>query len=151
MNEAIYFRVNKANVVSETFEDEVILVNLENGNYYSLNNSGILIWNFIENTISVNEIITMLSNKYADSSVPIEASVRQLISDLLHENLIEPAPSEECRPAAEDDIAVMESPGSAFEVPILNRYTDMQNLLLMDPIHDVDETGWPKAKQEING
>jgi hypothetical protein len=22
-------------------------------------------------------------------------------------------------------------------------YTDMEELLLLDPIHDVDETGWP--------
>jgi hypothetical protein len=27
-------------------------------------------------------------------------------------------------------------------------YEDMQDLLLLDPIHDVDETGWPARKQD---
>ena len=26
---------------------------------------------------------------------------------------------------------------------MFERFTDMQDLLLLDPIHDVDETGWP--------
>ena len=30
-----------------------------------------------------------------------------------------------------------------FDVPVLIAYTDMQDLLLADPIHDYDETGWP--------
>jgi hypothetical protein len=29
---------------------------------------------------------------------------------------------------------------------VLERYTDMQELLLLDPIHDVDESGWPHRK-----
>ncbi len=33
----------------------------------------------------------------------------------------------------------------AFAPPRLQRYTDMQDLLLLDPIHDVDEVGWPVA------
>ena len=32
---------------------------------------------------------------------------------------------------------------SAFETPVLEKYTDMAELLLLDPIHDVDATGWP--------
>ena len=30
-----------------------------------------------------------------------------------------------------------------FERPKLGKYTDMQDLLLADPIHEVDEQGWP--------
>lgn len=35
-----------------------------------------------------------------------------------------------------------------FEEPIFHKYTDMEDLLLLDPIHDVDETGWPKPHQD---
>jgi hypothetical protein len=34
-------------------------------------------------------------------------------------------------------------PKTPFQVPEFAKYNDMQNLLLADPIHDVDETGWP--------
>ncbi len=34
-----------------------------------------------------------------------------------------------------------------FNPPLLEKYTDMQDLLLIDPIHEVnDEHGWPKMK-----
>jgi len=34
-----------------------------------------------------------------------------------------------------------------FSAPRLDKYTDMQQLLLIDPIHEVsDEQGWPKVK-----
>jgi len=35
---------------------------------------------------------------------------------------------------------------TVFNVPVLNKYTDMQDLLLLDPIHEVDATGWPSTK-----
>ena len=34
--------------------------------------------------------------------------------------------------------------------PVLNKYSDMQDLLLLDPIHDVDEeAGWPTNKPNL--
>ena len=30
----------------------------------------------------------------------------------------------------------------------LTRYSDLEDLLKLDPIHDVDEAGWPVAKSE---
>ena len=33
-----------------------------------------------------------------------------------------------------------------YSTPSLNRYDDMQDLLLVDPIHGTDEAGWPFTK-----
>jgi hypothetical protein len=30
-----------------------------------------------------------------------------------------------------------------YQEPKLGKYTDMQELLLLDPVHEVDEAGWP--------
>jgi hypothetical protein len=35
-----------------------------------------------------------------------------------------------------------------YEAPALHKYNDMQDLLLLDPVHDVDETGWPNISPE---
>ena len=32
-----------------------------------------------------------------------------------------------------------------FESPNLQKYTDMQAMLWLDPIYEVDETGWPNT------
>ena len=37
---------------------------------------------------------------------------------------------------------------SPFVTPTLSRYTEMQDLLLLDPIHDVDDSGWPRRAPE---
>lgn len=36
---------------------------------------------------------------------------------------------------------------AAYFAPKLDIYTDMQELLLLDPVHDVDETGWPAQRK----
>jgi hypothetical protein len=33
-----------------------------------------------------------------------------------------------------------------FTRPVLTKFTDMQDLLLLDPIHDVNSSGWPAKK-----
>ncbi len=37
----------------------------------------------------------------------------------------------------------------SFCLPIIEKYTDLEELLLLDPIHEVDESGWPKQKSEV--
>jgi hypothetical protein len=36
----------------------------------------------------------------------------------------------------------------SWSSPVLSIYDDMQDLLLLDPIHDVDESGWPAIKPD---
>ena len=52
--------------------------------------------------------------------------------------------------AGEDAAAVSPMPAhqarGAYRTPVLSIYTDMQDLLLLDPIHDVDQAGWPTRK-----
>ena len=36
--------------------------------------------------------------------------------------------------------------GQVFSPPVVEKYTDMQDLVLLDPVHEVDERGWPHAK-----
>ena len=36
-----------------------------------------------------------------------------------------------------------------FDEPVLHKYEDMKDMLLLDPIHDVDdEAGWPQPKSD---
>ena len=40
------------------------------------------------------------------------------------------------------------APPRLVREPRLDKYTDMQELLLLDPIHEVDERGWPNSLGE---
>jgi hypothetical protein len=32
---------------------------------------------------------------------------------------------------------------SRYQAPILEKFTDLATMLLLDPVHDVNEEGWP--------
>jgi hypothetical protein len=75
------------NVLSQRSDDEIILFNLEHGNYYSLSEVGIRIWELCDGSRRVSDIAAIISNEY---EVPIDvaqADVLELLSDLAEENL----------------------------------------------------------------
>jgi hypothetical protein len=48
----------------------------------------------------------------------------------------------------EEDVVVDRTGEVPFEPPILERFDDMQELLLLDPVHEVsDEEGWPARSE----
>lgn len=145
------FKVN-SDVVFESFEDETVLINLENGNYYSVNGVGSDIWSLLREGFELKKIIQEIKSKYHSSQNEIEDSVRQFISDLCKEGLIVPFEENSQKQKSQNKKINSESPLKAedlpFDSPKLNKYTDMQELLLLDPIHDVDETGWPTKKND---
>jgi len=129
----------------EVFDDEVIIINMESGNYFSLNNTGAYVWTLIEAGCAVNDIVGRICDQFegADASAA-STSVNELLAQLLKEQLIQPGTG----PAPAPSPVASPTPKAPFEKPTLAVYTDMQELLLLDPIHDVDETGWPQRQDE---
>ena len=133
------YRVNTPSIVSETIDGEVIIINLDAGNYYSLNNAvGVRVWTGIENGQSNDAIISALTRQYSAEPDTIQAAVTRFIADLQSENLIVPSSDANTGVTLPGD-----APAGEFEMPTLQKFSDMQDLLLLDPIHEVDETGWP--------
>jgi len=146
-----HFKINTSQVTHETLEGEVIIIHLKSGTYYSLQNVGASIWNLIESGTNVGEIIEQITHQFDGNRSEIENAVKRLISELREGNLIEPATSEDLAHKSVPEIATevhstTEKP--RFETPVLEKYEDMQDLLLLDPIHEVDETGWPHRQEQ---
>jgi hypothetical protein len=127
-------------VVRECFEDEVVIINLENGNYYSLNGTGAQIWKELESSGIAEAVAAALVARYEAPETTIRHAVESFIRQLEEQGLIIGAES-----VAADARAVQPPVESRamFELPVLSVFSDMQDLLLLDPIHDVDESGWP--------
>jgi len=144
-----HFKINSPKVVHDTIDNEVVIVEFDSGNYYSLDKAGADIWNLINSGASVNEIIEELTKLYKGNREEIEIGVQQLTDELQKEKLIVSERSDTLesnqRPVIQQkDRLKTEKPG--FKTPNLHKYTDMQELLLLDPIHEVDEKGWPSVK-----
>jgi len=145
------FQINRPTVVFETIDKEVIIIEFDSGNYYSLDKAGADIWNFIDKGESPDDIIEKLIRLYKGNRQDMEIAVHQLIDELEKENLIvtkKIGNSGNSSNISEQFETDLETPLPVFEVPTLQKYSDMQELLLLDPIHEVDEKGWPVDKQE---
>ncbi|MBX7174813.1 MAG: PqqD family protein [Pyrinomonadaceae bacterium] len=135
------YRINTPHIVSEVFADEeAAIINLKTGNYYSLNKTATEIWSLIEKGFSFDEIMLFFQNNFKlDDSFQIN-EIKQFIENLIDEGLIsafdEPALTQT---QSEDSPRLNQK---EYEPPFIECYPDMQELLLLDPIHEVEETNW---------
>jgi hypothetical protein len=149
MEKSVYFRINSPKVIHETIDGETVIVNLDSGNYYSIDDIGADIWDSIGKGIPVDHIISDIYCRYTGEREEINLTIRQFIDGLLKEALISPLESGNAETGAVHETSVKSSPTDGlphFKTPNLQKYSDMQDLLLLDPIHDVDDTGWPNVK-----
>ena len=146
MTQPEFYRINTPSVVHETIEGEVVAVNLEEGTYYSLRGTGADVWSLL-GRISVADIVTEMAQRYSADKSQIEQGVRKVLAAMVHQGLIVQGPEPE---SLEPLPAASPHGQQPFDVPSLEIYTDMQDLLLLDPIHDVDETGWPSMAEPVD-
>jgi len=143
MAEEATFRVNSPGVAWEDFQDEVIIVNLESGAYFSTREVGAEIWRRVADGMPLAALESALAASYDVDAVVLSEALTGFVATLREEGLLVPAPT-----AASSTGHPAPAPATklAFVAPKLDAYSDMQDLLLLDPIHEVDESGWPNPK-----
>jgi hypothetical protein len=136
-------------VVSEEIDGEVIIVNLRNGNYYSLSQSATVVWAGIREHATLEGLQERLQQRYTGEAGSMGRDLAELIQALETEQLITRRSASEGPPASDGPSANGGAPGEreAYRPPAFERFTDMGDLLLLDPVHETeDERGWPHAK-----
>jgi len=136
-------RVNSPNVIFETIEGEVILIDLKSGTYYSLRDSGAVIWQAIVQGASDDEIVDVLAASYDAEADSLRAGVRDFLEELEREGLVRPDQGEIGTAGESLDIGPAGDAQAPYEPPRLEKHTDMQDLILIDPVHEVGAEGWP--------
>lgn len=135
------FRIQAPRVVHETIDDETIVIDFDDGTYYSLRTTANFIWQLLESA-SAEQIIQAVCQTYTGDPEQIESSVQAFLSQLVQAQLIVETAGGTPQPVS----AIIDGAPLPFTPPILEEYTDMQDLLLLDPIHEVDAQGWPARK-----
>jgi hypothetical protein len=128
-----HFRVNSDDIVSEAIEGEVIAIDLARGSYYSLRGSAVIAWSRLQSGCSAGDLATSFTG--ADPEL-VEREMLELLDRLAAERLVVSVDASGPAAAAAGDPA-------PYETPQLEKYDDMQDYFLLDPIHEVGATGWP--------
>jgi len=140
------FCLNEPQVGGEILEGEVIVIDFVSGAYYSLTGAGAVAYVALVAGGTERAATNEITRRYDAAPDRVVADVRGLLDDMLADGLLR----EHAQPGL-DDVAneVAEALGKPpevlgdYETPTLARYTDMQQLLLLDPVHEVGDGGWP--------
>lgn len=128
-------------IVSENFDNEAILVNMSRGHYYRLCDSSFDIWQGLESGLSPETLRSHLASTYKVDAAVIDQSLGHFLKQLELEGLIL-----EGTPTGSSPLPTPLNRQS-FTPPTLEIYTDLADLLTLDPIHDVSPVqGWPIKK-----
>ncbi len=101
----------------------------------------------IDQGYSVGEIVEHIVQRYDGSLVRIIDDINALVATLQAEELIVPM-SDAGAPPRVNSLATTPAAKTPYSAPLFERFDDMQELLLLDPIHEVGEEGWPHAKTD---
>jgi hypothetical protein len=80
---------SEENVLSSTVEEEVVLLNLKQGAYYTLDLIGAEIWRMLDKPTTAGAIIALILEEYDAPREQVEADVFALLNDLHDEGLIQ--------------------------------------------------------------
>ncbi|EJN07663.1 hypothetical protein PMI42_07678 [Bradyrhizobium sp. YR681] len=128
-------------LISQQFDSEVVLANYQNGVYYNLEGSAAQIWLGLKVNRTVEEIGSAIAAATGGDVPFITQQVHAFVDGMLAEGLIAEGAAD-----ARDEAAIANwAPvlTGAFVAPEFQRFDNLRELLLMDPVHDAGEEGWP--------
>jgi glycosyltransferase involved in cell wall biosynthesis len=123
----------------ECVGDEVVVIDLERGIYYGMVGTAADVWTSFEQPATIGGVARALADRYGAPLDDVRADVASFTSRLEAEGLLVRAATV-AGPRPPDTAA---PPRRSWEAPVLEAYEDMAHLVLRDPVHQVDEAGWP--------
>lgn len=127
-------------VTHERLDDEVIAINLDTGIYYALVGPAADVWSSFDPPASVVNVAETLARRYRVEAERMTADVEAFARRLEDAGLL--VADADDRRAPPSPLPPL-PPGAEWMIPELEEYRDMADLVLLDPIHQVDESGWP--------
>jgi hypothetical protein len=129
MNMTTLYHINDAEIIHEIIDGEVMLLNLTNGNYFSLDNMGVIIWEMISQNCPVEVLIEAIKGFDSANKESMETAIRQVVAQMIDEGLIIPFEDD----ASLNGMDILKSVDSRlrdgsiqFIVPVLHMYKDIQ-------------------------
>jgi hypothetical protein len=127
-------KIKEPKVSHQCIDGEVVVINLENGSYYSLLDLPARLWELIAAGWSRAELLALVAETYPHDATA--DATNAFLDELVREGLVL---EESVDAKTTADVTLP----AAFAAPCLETFTDLQELLMLDPIHEVDAAGWP--------
>jgi len=123
--------INRPSVIFDTQGDETVVIDLGTGHYFRLDAASTRLWQHFEQAVAPEALLAASENRDA-----FEPEVDRIVDELVTGGLLRP-------PTDGEPVSAGVAPWT-FDGFRLEEFTDLEDILGLDPIHEVDtERGWP--------
>jgi len=130
------YRINSPGVIHDEIDGEVVIVDLNIGHYFRINKTSSQLWKLIIEGNSLNQILAFCENRNE-----LKLDINDIVQNLLNLQII-CGTTEQSNPL--DALPTWKY--TKFEI---EKFTDLEDILGLDPIHEVDvEKGWPNKQND---
>ena len=128
------YRIREPFIAHETVDGEVVAIDFSTGSYFSLRGAAEAAWSALtgDEARDGERVVAAVADRFDGEADPDQ--VRLFLEQLTSEGLLERT-GEAGMTDVTGDLGAL-----AFE-----KFTDMEELILLDPVHDVSEAGWPNT------
>jgi hypothetical protein len=132
---ALHFAINEK-IVAEEFDNEIVLIDVEKGLYFSLQGAAVDLWRAFATERAVGEVLGAFTAQVAGSDQTV---LQETIGKMQENGLLTKTADQ--KSASAPPISFL---SLSFVAPVLEVYSDLAELIAIDPVHEVDATsGWP--------
>ena len=141
MRQSGIYAVASKDIVFESFDGEAVVLDLTTGKYFGFSDSGSQVWEALSSGVPASELVGAVTGSGALSTAEIDG----FVSQLLEFGLLVAAVDAPARPIPSELLAQLAGANEPLKVDI---HDDLADLIIVDPIHEVEEPlGWPAVKQ----
>jgi hypothetical protein len=126
-------RINEEEIAAQIIDAEAVLINLGTGMYYTMDGTGCEVWAMIERRLTLAEMGHALAARYAVAPAAVLNDLQRLAGELLEEGLVRAASEAGDAVGAGEPLSALSPAANAYAPPNLCRYTDMAEVLALDP------------------
>ena len=135
--------MNAKTVVFDVIDGEVLAIRSDSGAYYSMRGGSATAWCALLSGRPLDQLAGAVAEHHGADPALVAPELDRFASELLKESLLTSPEGEQLE---RGDLQLPEETRmQPWEAPTFEVYTDMQDLLLFDPIHEVDNSGWPRV------
>ena len=113
-----------------------MVIDTESGVFYSLRGVASPMWMAVEAGVSAANLAAALQAQFPEVTAP-DADVASFLEPLTRDGVV-------TIDGASTSAAAPLTWPEEYSPAVVERHSDMNDLLLVDPLHDVDDTGWPR-------
>ncbi len=165
------FYVRPDDIVHDTIEGETVVIDLRSGIYFRFDGAATHAWSILVRRATEDELVDRLAASYAAPREAIAQQVHFFLIALYRDGIIRREDPASVAPVAEAPGPDLDAPGAPrdafaglplerfdhlrpmlggpadgklpFDGMTLHRFEDLDELLTIDPVHEVRDDGWP--------